>query len=1677
MKTTKQLGNLVTGASSQRQDVIRSPRGEESLEEEKKELEIKQDISTLSIKGRGFVIEGKEIGACADQFDDRILEIASNVIASADPFTSSAAETDFGGFYLDYCTMFMEAVGFQVAQVKNLTGIKIIVSDEPHAMPVNMFPWGEQTHISGVYSNAGENMGASHCGNDFEDCDLKCDDPTTRGRLGWVGNCLYEYTPEDLLKFTLRKCNKTVIGFIPGVHSRCEDCAEYFTQQDSVTGRIFKYAWQFDWYRAKYDWLELDDIEYGDIVSLDLNYQDRDYCLQISPLISGQERNVLLQIRVIIDVTREIKEEEPILIKHQPRANGNTNMKLAHPKSSKPPKVDTTSRMRSRMVGKGVSEALEIVGGGTIMVGGSNVEVQQLKSKVANDPEIKVSEIKIELQRQKNDRIVICPWVLAQTTTSRNYVWEIVWRDVGYGAKWCVNITGNWKVGDESTRTTGTFELWDTVTQKMMTNCSDDGIFGRVKDNDCYTHRAALEYLVGVDARRRLQMIMKSLLPKYFDKFCYGHATFVRDVRAAYRRFYADFPSLDKLTYDLMTSIWWRNELSVYCHTERKRHIVESRMFLNSLAANMGQDELYVKLLVNRGIFWRKFKYWINPINVARVVMRWEKPPMFEQEVINDLIVRSSPAYKNSILPVVAARLYLRRVMVPDEREPKPIWDGHVKLTVDPGVENIEDSDIFVAVYGSTINIPVLLPHLNDKNLLYGLKERVFFDREIDKEVESDFEQYAKKLIDDLNPFEIEPVTKDETLLFLQQQYGNKMADDFISYYEDELTDHDFDITYFTKNESYVGKDETDFKPRMIGSYKPIIIAKFGLQFHRLGKLMKQRFNKNTHAYYCSSATPDEVGSYASMLAQDFNTLFEFDISNFDGSLSEVMLRLEYYFITTKVFGWSPEFTEMLRRWYERHGYSKGDFFKFIIEFARVSGHLNTSPFNSLINLLLAHWSLKTDWTNKDVAIMVLGDDGMGGTNLVVDVNKIIKQYAGLGMTLKISCPETLWDAGFCSGMFLPVMGQVRWTNSPKIIAKLGINYNSWNEKFFKELLYGTLRGFGPTAYHLPIIGAFLRALADSAKAKNYKPKYDNRHLNPYRFQGGVVVYPQMDTYAACERRWGIPIKAMMELEEYFEHCVDIDDCPYLFVDSVIRDIVLQEVGCEDRNNNTLFADKKQTSDYNQVVHIIPMEEEIEKLRGVESLAEAVQSGWNFGEAEDSEFGITGHSLLHAVFSGLSYMNLMWGVGAHSTYNRWAYLRSGIPCANKKAKPQKKKFKQPKKSGAQKRKKPKPKKKRTFTSIGERAGGMIGPLAARAGGALGAGIDYILDGTGDYKLRRNSLMRGNMPHFQLVNRTGGLRFSYREYLGDVLTSAVFVNSSYSLNPGLIESFPFLAMIASCFNEYMFHGLVFYFKSTSGTALNSTNAAQGTIVMSTQMNPDRPAFINKNEQETSQFSVSFKPGEDCFHAVECNPTDRPMKTMFLRDGIVPNNSLLAYDLGVFQISTQGSQAVYTAGELWVAYDVEFFYPRSQPNPYENASWFYNNTAYTNGSPLGTGTATEAGDLAEYVTITGTIITIDGRISNGRFVLDVLWNGTSTAVTVANCVVSSTITKISYNNFPETIFPNAGATVSRCGYRLYFDIVNSGGSNCTLNFASGYTLPTSGNGVWITLMGIPETTTEF
>ncbi len=234
---------------------------------------------------------------------------------------------------------------------------------------------------------------------------------------------------------------------------------------------------------------------------------------------------------------------------------------------------------------------------------------------------------------------------------------------------------------------------------------------------------------------------------------------------------------------------------------------------------------------------------------------------------------------------------------------------------------------------------------------------------------------------------------------------------------------------------------------------------------------------------------------------------------------------------------------------------------------------------------------------------------------------------------------------------------------------------------------------------------------------------------------------------------------------------------------------------------------------------------------------------------------------------------------------------------------------------------------------GSALGGYFG--APATGGAVGTSLGAAISkwlGSGDYVVTNNSLTKVGPTIPAMHNQSQSIVVRHKEYLGPVKGSIDFtVQHEYVLNPGMVDTFPWLARIAGCFQEYTFRGAVFHYVPTSGMAITNSNPAIGSVMMQTSYRSTEDKPQTKIELLNEYWASESAPNETFAHPLECQPAENPFKVQYIRSAPLETDSPLMYDLGKTFIATQGMPATGNPiGDLWITYEVELRKPIVKSN---------------------------------------------------------------------------------------------------------------------------------------------------
>lgn len=143
--------------------------------------------------------------------------------------------------------------------------------------------------------------------------------------------------------------------------------------------------------------------------------------------------------------------------------------------------------------------------------------------------------------------------------------------------------------------------------------------------------------------------------------------------------------------------------------------------------------------------------------------------------------------------------------------------------------------------------------------------------------------------------------------------------------------------------------------------------------------------------------------------------------------------------------------------------------------------------------------------------------------------------------------------------------------------------------------------------------------------------------------------------------------------------------------------------------------------------------------------------------------------------------------------------------------------------------------------------------------------------------------------------------------------------SFPVNPGLIAMFPWLAGIATSFEKYKFHKLVFRYKNIKGTQAN------GNVVLAFDYDPLDDTPSTPSELTKSSNFVDGAPWRIFDLSVPLVPKD-----LYTRTAYVGGTDLKTYDFGNLLVGVEGCDDTTAQGYIEVEYHVELMMRQASPS---------------------------------------------------------------------------------------------------------------------------------------------------
>jgi hypothetical protein len=805
------------------------------------------------------------------------------------------------------------------------------------------------------------------------------------------------------------------------------------------------------------------------------------------------------------------------------------------------------------------------------------------------------------------------------------------------------------------------------------------------------------------------------------------------------------------------------------------------------------------------------------------------------------------------------------------------------------------------------------------------------------------------------------------------------------------------DTKVFLKFEAM--KDTTK-APRNIGANPAAYSYLIGRWIIPMSELVAEWLNEGCRFYFPLHASNEEIAEYILPM----NEMLENDFSSFDATQNQCALGMVYDYY--EMCGMPTNVVDMMRRdTFNGCKITTSVGISFHQRNSRISGRGDTLFGNTILSFVAMNYST----AGKVKRIIAKGDDSvMDGTGILH--SDCLRKLEALGFKAKL-VEKTASDVEFCSMLLVPVAdGHVMSPKIGRLLTKtLWCKNTHLNEQGMKEQFAGTIKGLETMIAHVPVLRNFLRhplvrgCDADKIPVNQYKNHTSRKHR------------PCAETYSYYAKRYNVDESLLAD------HLHRFDGFPVM-LDQPLYDH-MADVDWGDESNGHLLSVKTTSKIDAADIFVVPILEELFKYTF--GMFGTVSLGLIESLLTKSLYNFMGHILL-------SRFDLPTAMAIHICHNFLVYHFKGPYVKPLSMAKNRKKKRNTKKQGQ----KQKQNKNVTFADLGKqlvaqglrKGGGFLGNLVApgvggQFGTELGASISRIA-GFGDYTVHQNTLQ--NVPRFGSL-RTDSIRVRNVEFIDTVDSSVAFSTRSFTLNPANSDVTPWLATLANAYQQWIPHGIVFCFESTSATAIGSTNTALGTIALSSNYDIAEADYINLREVLASYFSSSGPPSRDLMHAIECDPALRPSRVLNIDHSGESGDDPALYNLCKTQVSTEGMQAVSTVGKLWISYDIELLKPRLAS---EHMSSIVANAAWTadyflgliqtasRGTPLpitATGVGFDTIHLDAYkgqkvtvtVTLTGTSLSSVAatRVYGTGITPNQLWNQQSASQTFNN--TSSTV----------------------------------------------------------------------
>ena len=181
-------------------------------------------------------------------------------------------------------------------------------------------------------------------------------------------------------------------------------------------------------------------------------------------------------------------------------------------------------------------------------------------------------------------------------------------------------------------------------------------------------------------------------------------------------------------------------------------------------------------------------------------------------------------------------------------------------------------------------------------------------------------------------------------------------------------------------------------------------------------------------------------------------------------------------------------------------------------------------------------------------------------------------------------------------------------------------------------------------------------------------------------------------------------------------------------------------------------------------------------------------------------------------------------------------------------------------------------------------------------------------------------------HLKLINclthqhHVALLSIKQRELIASINGSVDFKETSFRINPGLAESFPWLHKIAADWQQYRFKSFKAIFITFVGAGTN------GSVIISPEYNVNEGSPANEMEALNTQNSIQSCVWREIVCKLDINAMFGIGPRKQIRRGLVAND-LATYDSAIVSVCTLGMANTSRVGSLYFEYEVDLIVPQS------------------------------------------------------------------------------------------------------------------------------------------------------